>query len=159
MNEYKLIPGYEPYEISRCGKLRLKGKILTTPSMKNGYRRKYLKALKRNLLIHRAIALAFISNPNNLLEVNHIDGNKSNNNISNLEWVSRSQNAKHAFINGLMKDQNGEAGPRAILKNVDIKIIREACQHGFTQREIANYYRMHQSNVSLINRKINWVNV
>lgn len=47
--------------------------------------------------VHRLVALAFIPNPNNLPEVNHKDGNKLNNNIDNLEWVSKSDNIKHSF--------------------------------------------------------------
>jgi len=52
--------------------------------------------------VHRLLSEEFIPNPNNLKEVNHIDGNKSNYNISNLEWCDRSSNMKHAFRTGLL---------------------------------------------------------
>jgi predicted DNA-binding protein YlxM (UPF0122 family) len=52
--------------------------------------------------VHRAIAIAFISNPNNYPQINHIDGNSQNNNICNLEWCTASQNVQHAYKTGLI---------------------------------------------------------
>ena len=57
----------------------------------------------KNYLVHRIVAETFLCNKNKLLEVNHIDGNKKNNSVTNLEWVTRSQNIKHAYITGLNK--------------------------------------------------------
>lgn len=56
--------------------------------------------------IHRLVAIAFIPNPNNLPEVNHIDGNRRNNHVSNLEWVDSSGNKLHAIRTGLRKYTN-----------------------------------------------------
>lgn len=55
----------------------------------------------RDRLVHRLVAIAFIDNPNNYRDVNHIDGNKENNRVDNLEWVTASQNAIHAYRLGL----------------------------------------------------------
>lgn len=57
--------------------------------------------IKKYYLVHRLVAQAFLENPNNLPEVNHINGNKFDNSISNLEWCNRQYNIKHAYKIGL----------------------------------------------------------
>jgi uncharacterized protein (UPF0147 family) len=76
---------------------------LKTQVDKKGYRRLRitLDRKKMSLKVHREVAKAFIDNPHNLPQVNHIDGDKSNNAVSNLEWVSNSDNCKHAIRTGL----------------------------------------------------------
>ena len=61
----------------------------------------YRKGKMKHLTVHRAVAMAFIDNPNEYDQVNHIDGNKENNHISNLEWCNASHNVKHSFDIGL----------------------------------------------------------
>lgn len=56
---------------------------------------------QKQLAVHRLVAKAFISNPNNLPQINHIDGNKNNNRVSNLEWCNNSYNQLHAWRNNL----------------------------------------------------------
>lgn len=64
-----------------------------------------------NLSVHRAVALAFISNPEGKSEVNHKDAEKANNHVSNLEWCSRAENVRHAFALGLYPSRKGKNSP------------------------------------------------
>lgn len=96
-------------EVSNDGRIRslLRGtpRILKTQIDSKGYHRVRvtIERKKFSFKIHREVAKAFIPNPNNLPQVNHIDGDKSNNSVSNLEWVSNRENARHAIKIGLWK--------------------------------------------------------
>lgn len=103
---WKTINDFKNYEVSNLGRIKslprpkTKGGILKSQINKLGYSKiTLLKNGKQYLFsIHRLVAEAFISNPNNLPEVNHKDGNKQNNCVDNLEWVTHSENIKHRFI-------------------------------------------------------------
>lgn len=108
MELWKSIPGTRGMiQISSEGRARsfLRGypKILKTNEDGKGYSRLRvtIDRVKLSYKIHREVAKAFIDNPEGLPQVNHKDGNKSNNKVSNLEWVSNKENARHAIDNGL----------------------------------------------------------
>ena len=74
---------------------------------------------RKNCTVHRLVAKAFLENPNNYPEINHIDGNPTNNDITNLEWCDMSYNQWHAYHNGLKpknKEYN-EAHKKPIIRN------------------------------------------
>lgn len=83
--------------------LQLKEIILKPSTITKGYKGITLTKDKKRYpkKVHRLVAEAFIPNPNNKPQINHIDCNKSNNNVNNLEWCTNSENQKHAFKNGL----------------------------------------------------------
>ena len=87
-------------------KLRVLPEYVCKPQINSGYYQIYVdyKGKRIDKAIHRLVASAFIPNPDNLPEVNHIDGNKLNNTATNLEWCSRIDNRRHAIANGLSKD-------------------------------------------------------
>lgn len=102
----KEVVGYENYIIYDNGDLynKITGKMLKGSIRLNGYKQYRLSknGEKQNFYAHRLVAEAFIPNPENLPIVNHIDGNKLNNNVTNLEWTSYSDNSKHAYENNLI---------------------------------------------------------
>ena len=103
IEEWKQIPNL-PYEISSLGKIRnLQGKVLKTYIQNSGYEQIKInyQGLHIHKSIHRLVAEAFIPNPLNKEYVNHIDGNKLNNTVDNLEWCTNSENILHARKTGL----------------------------------------------------------
>lgn len=119
MEQWKDVLGYEGiYQVSSAGNIKrlpiilhsrfYKEKLLTIcHNTGTGYDFVCLRKndYDKNFSVHRLVAQAFIPNPNNYSEVNHIDGNKQNNSVDNLEWCTRSENLKHALDIGLIKNQ------------------------------------------------------
>lgn len=102
---WKDAPGYEGlYKVSNLGNVYslIRNKIMQGKIDKDGYREVILtkNKIKKTIKVHRLVALSFISNPNKKPQVNHIDRNKTNNNVNNLEWVTASENIKHTFKTG-----------------------------------------------------------
>lgn len=100
MEEWRDIEGFEGiYQVSSWGRVRSKYGILTPYRNKKGYLKigLYIGDRKtKKYRINRLVAAAFIPNPLNLPQVNHKDGNKENNSVTNLEWSSDRQNKDHA---------------------------------------------------------------
>ena len=83
------------------------------------------KANPKSLTVHRIVAIAFVPNPNNLPEVNHIDGNKLNNYPENFEWTSRRDNIKHAYTFRDPATYKGSGNKNSKLTEEKVLKIRE----------------------------------
>ncbi|MDF9611926.1 HNH endonuclease [Bacillus cereus] len=105
---WKPLKGYEEtHEVSTHGRCRrFSGHNMKAHEEKgkrsNIKTRYYFKIYSHSYYVHRAVAETFLPNPQKLPEVNHIDGNPSNNYLSNLEWTTKKENINHAFDTGLI---------------------------------------------------------
>lgn len=158
---WKVLDDYPEYEISNYGNVfsNKRNKYLKLCPQK-GYRivcllnnhKQYVK------MVHKLVALAFIPNPHNYLEINHIDGNKANNNVNNLEWCNHLQNMQHAMKNQLVPAMKGISNGRAIL--TDSQVIEIYKLKGIlTGVKIAKKYNISTSTVSSILKKKTWKHI
>lgn len=105
------------YEINTNGDIRdtTNGKNLKHSTDKAGYKFVHLyrgeNMTRKNMFVHRAVAETFIPNPKKKTQVNHKDGNKGNNRVENLEWVTPSENMRHAYdVLGKQSPLKGKTG-------------------------------------------------
>lgn len=108
---------------------------------------------KQNWMIHRLVALAFLDNSENKPQVNHIDGDTRNNHLSNLEWVTASENSKHASQTGLIRPELRHRAPR---REGGDELVHKICrflEDGLRVTEIADMLGVKQSFVSKIKHK------
>ena len=103
---------------------------------KNGKRRK--------IMVHRLVALAFIDNPEKKPFINHISGNKFDNNIENLEWVTNQENQIHASKHNLIYKKLTDKQVRQIRNNFE----------GWTNQEIANYFHVSRRLIGMIKKGV-----
>jgi len=125
----KNIKGYEgKYSITENGKIfsHISNRYLIPNITRTGYHliRLYKNNKQKAHTIHRLVAQTFLGESN--LTVNHIDGDKSNNHVSNLEWITHSENVQHAYDNGLKigRGVKGEAHSNSKLTNKQVLEIR-----------------------------------
>ena len=163
----KWVPSVHPdYKVSNYGRVMQwrKRLVLKQSTNKDGY--KCVRLAGQTYRVHRLVAMAFIPNPENKPQVNHIDGNKQNNNLNNLEWVTNQENVQHAFKIGLEKAHYGEEHGMAKLTNEDVLTIRKLYAGGITdfnnkysQRELAKMYGVKQSTIWGILHRKNWSHI
>ncbi|EPR9732925.1 HNH endonuclease [Enterobacter bugandensis] len=166
----KYISGYEGlYSVTTDGRVyshprmrisghKINGKYLARTPSEKGYLRVNLfkDGSYKTFKIHRLVAETFIPNPNGKPEVNHLDGDKSNNRVENLEWSTSLENLRHAFQVGL-KTTKGASNPRAKLTNLQVKDILSAT--GLSQRALAKRYGVSQAQISSIRQGKSWAHL
>lgn len=130
MNNWKTLNENNNYEINILGEIRRKETkhILKPAKIKNGYLTVVLTkdGKCKTYLLHRLVASNFIKNINGYKEINHIDGNKLNNNVDNLEWCTRKHNISEAYRLGLRKKiYNKENKNSKKVKQINLKTKEE----------------------------------
>ncbi len=119
------------YEVSNLGRIRniKTNRILKTSVNSRGYESILLslgsKGNIRCIVMHRVIAQLFLPNPDNLPVINHIDGNKLNNKLENLEWCTYLENSRHALEAGLFNPPTGTRNGSSKLTEEDVIFARE----------------------------------
>lgn len=148
---WKTIKDFKDYEVNTSGEVRskdryipnrnglVKGKVLKQRVNKHGYLEVYftINSKQHTRTPHRLVAKAFIYNPHNYKQVNHINGIKTDNRVENLQWVNNSMNQLHAYKLGLQPSRKGESNSRAKLSYDDVTIIKTKYNSGMTISEIS----------------------
>lgn len=106
--------------------------------------------------VHRLVAMAFISNPQNKPYVNHKDGDKGNCNVNNLEWVTAKENSTHASLTGLLKNVSGEDHGMCKLSKEYVLYIKSS---NLSSKELGNMFSVSHYHINAIRRGEKWAKV
>ena len=147
------------YSVTENGEVYSNGVKLNPPKYPHGYivQKIYDKGKYIRIGVHRMVAECYIDNPHNKKMVNHKDGNKANNHVSNLEWVTSHENHIHASLTGLKA--KGESHGFSKLKNEQVVRIKEMLSMKVSQRKIANLFNVCQATIKDINVKRTWAHI
>jgi hypothetical protein len=160
---WKDVTGYEGvYSVSSIGRVRRDlavwvhkgGRILNPSRDSRGYHqvKLCLKPSQITFKIHKLVAVAFMGKCPDGLQVNHIDGNKDNNKLSNLEYITGTENIRHAFRLGLYKGTRGERNGNSKLKDKEIPQIHKLRSQGRTLKEIGSLFGVTESTIWTITK-------
>ena len=161
----KKIKNWELYTIDEFGKVKntKTNKYLKGAINSKGYLRVELHLNKKikKFFVHRLVAEYFVENPLNKEQVNHIDGNKLNNNMNNLEWVTNQENRNHAIKNNLTKNLCGEEAPWSKLTKKDVIFIRSEYdkKETFNAKKLSKKFKVSTSQILLVAKRKSWKNV
>lgn len=156
------IPGYgKRYMILSSGVIfNEKMNMMATQKSNSGYELVHLSldGKRKAYTMHRLVAMTFLPNPNSLPYINHKDGDKFNNDVNNLEWVTAEENCKHAHVTGLLV-RKGVKNSMAKLKDEDIPAIRVLIKRGVLLKDIAKIFGVHYTVISVIKSGKTWTHI
>jgi hypothetical protein len=166
---WKPVVNYEGiYSVSNLGRVRREisfkrasVRLLKPVSCPQGYLSVKLnwQAKGKTFRIHRLVAIAYVPNPLNKPEVNHIDGVKTNNRDSNLEWATPKENMQHAHYVLHAINRRGKENGRAKLTEETVKEVRQLAQSRENFAEIGRKFGVTKEAIGYAVRRVTWRNV
>ena len=163
--EWRQVVGYEgKYLVSNTGKVKSllrNGKLLNHNDNGRGYLQVtlYFNSKRVTHNIHSLVAKAFLGARKDGMTVNHIDGNKYNNCLYNLEYCSQGDNSRHAIDTGLRVAAKGASNGNAKLEESDVIQIRQMLSQGMSQRTIASKFGVKHPAIGSIKRGLTWAHL
>lgn len=164
LGNFRPIPGYEGlYEVTSNGIVKAvarsgsSGGVLV-PAISKGYGRVILSKCnkRKNVPVHRLVAIAWLPNPNNLPVVNHKDGDKSNNHVDNLEWCDHKWNCLHStrVLGNGIRESNG----RAKLTEREVQLLRylKAKYPDISSEYVGQFFGMAGTSILMMWHRKNW---
>ena len=143
---WKDIEGYAGYQVSNLGNVKNCQTNILKKQFSDTYGYLVVNLPKKQFKVHRLVAQAFVFNPENKPQVNHIDGNKKNNHANNLEWVTNLENHHHARKIGLIQDKK-----KIMQYDLNNKLIKV----WNSQHEASNALKIPQGDISMCcNKKL-----
>lgn len=152
--EWRDVPNFEGYQVSNLGKIRgidrlkqgrsglrlTRGQEMKQMLNKKGYPEVRLrKNGTHTRLVHKLVASAFLVKSGGCTQINHINGVKTDNSVLNLEWVTQSENQKHAYKLGLQPSRAGESNNKATITDKDVTKLKLLYNSGKTTKEVSEF--------------------
>lgn len=177
---WQTVKGFEDYEISSCGRVKTKERLIkynhavtgsehyrrskerelkVYTNQLNGYKfvQLYFEGKATNKNIHRLVAENFIDNESSLPVVNHIDGNKHNNTVDNLEWCTDAYNHEHATKTGLVARGSRVASSK--LNESTVHAIKWFLNKSMSHSELAEAFQVSRPTITMIANNKSWDHV
>lgn len=146
---------------TKDGKRRLAGRLLKLICSSRGYHMAKIRTKSgyvKTVYSHKLVATHFLKKISGCV-VNHKDGNKLNNHVSNLEWITQRENLIHAFKNGLNKGPQGEKCANSKLKESDVCEILEKLNSGMSRKDIRTEYGVGRTCIYNIANNLTWKHI
>lgn len=152
------------YEVSNYGDIRniKTGKLRKPSKDKEGYLNINLSAISKKYKgfgVHRIVAKTFIPNPNNLETVNHINYDKTDNRVCNLNWMSNYDNIQDAKIHGRFLHRKGEDAPNSKYTELQINSVCKLLEEGFQNKDISKITGVPKNIIGFIKNGSIWTHI